>query len=79
MNQDIIFFHSLICPRCIRVRRLVNTIHKNHPELDIKKGGSVTKFLNRELLTLPALRIGKTVLYGKEITENRIIAELRLE
>ncbi|MFX0121327.1 MAG: hypothetical protein ACFFB2_12800 [Promethearchaeota archaeon] len=79
MNQEIIFLHSLICTRCLRVRRIVNKIQKNHPELDIKKVGSVTKFLKRELRTLPALKVGRTVLYGKEITELRILTELGLE
>lgn len=78
MNTEIIFFHSLICPRCIRVRRLLNKLRKNYPELSITKVGSVTKVLRRELYTLPAIQIGETILYGKEITEKQIKAELGL-
>ncbi len=78
MNPEIIFFQSLICPRCIRVRQILNTIQNNHPNLIIKKVDSIKKFLKRELKTSPAVKIGETILYGKEITENRILGELRL-
>ncbi|MFX1285962.1 MAG: hypothetical protein ACFFB5_20130 [Promethearchaeota archaeon] len=46
--------------------------------LIIKKVGSVIKFLKRDLKTLPEVKIGETILYGKEITENRILNELGL-
>ncbi len=78
MNPEIIFFQSLICPRCIRVRQILNTIQNNYPNLIIKKVGSITKFLKRELKTLPAVKIDETILYGKEITKNRILDELGL-
>jgi hypothetical protein len=38
----------------------------------------VTKLLKGELRTLPAIKINDTMLYGKEITEKRILDELGL-
>lgn len=78
MNPDIIFFQSLICPRCVRVRRILNKIQNDHPNLNFENVGSITKFLRREVKTLPAIKIGETIFYGKEITENRILEELGL-
>ena len=78
MNHQIIFFHSLICPRCIRVRRILKKIEEDYPNVKIKKVGSVSKFLKGELRTLPAMKIGEIMLYGKEITEERILNEIGL-
>ncbi len=79
MNHQIVFFHSIICPRCIRARKILNKIEKNYPNVNIIRVGSVTKFLKGELRTLPAIKIHKTILYGKEITEERILNEIRLD
>ncbi|MHA2244964.1 MAG: hypothetical protein ACXADY_08350 [Candidatus Hodarchaeales archaeon] len=79
MNTEITFYQSLICPRFIRVRRILGKIKEDYPDLIITKFESITKFLKRELHTLPAIKINKTILYGKEITENRILIELGLQ
>ena len=73
---EIIFYHSKICPRCIRTRHLVNEIEEEFKNVDIIRLGSVTKFLKRELHTLPALQIGEKIFYGKEITRENILIEL---
>ncbi|MFX0124410.1 MAG: hypothetical protein ACFFAE_12280 [Candidatus Hodarchaeota archaeon] len=78
MNHQVIFFHSLICPRCIRARKIMKKIEENYPNVKIHRIGSVTKFLKGELRTLPAIKIGDILLYGKEITEERIIEEIGL-
>ncbi len=73
---EIIFYHSLICPRCIRPRRLLNELENEFKNLNFLRIGAVTKFLTRELYTLPALQIGENILYGKEITRENILSEL---
>ncbi|MFW9905490.1 MAG: hypothetical protein ACFFFH_14205 [Candidatus Thorarchaeota archaeon] len=78
MSYQITFFHSLICPRCIRARRIMRKIEENHPNIKIKRVGSVTKFLKGDLRTLPAVKINDIMLYGKEITEKRILDEIGL-
>lgn len=78
MNHQIIFFHSLICPRCIQARKILNKIEQNYPNVNIKRVGSVYKFLKGDLRTLPAIKIGEIILYGKEITEKRLLDEIRV-
>ncbi|UCG01148.1 MAG: hypothetical protein JSW11_16210 [Candidatus Heimdallarchaeota archaeon] len=78
MQHQVIFFHSLICPRCIRVRKIMRKIENNYPNVKIKRVGSVTKFLKGELRTLPAVKINNFMLYGKEITEERILDKIGL-
>ncbi len=78
MNNEIIFFHSRICRRCVRVRRLLNKIQEEHPDLVLKKTESLTRVLRRKVYTLPAVKINDIFIYGKEITEDRILRELGL-
>ena len=78
MDNELIFFHSRICPRCVRVRQLLKKIQEEHPDLVIKKIESLPKVILRKVYTLPAIKIDNTIIYGKEITERRILKELNL-
>ncbi|MFX1516744.1 MAG: hypothetical protein ACFFC6_10565 [Promethearchaeota archaeon] len=76
MSYQVTLFHSLICPRCIRARKIIKKIEENYPNIKIKRVGSVTRILKGDLRTLPAVKINSTMLYGKEITEKRISDEI---
>ena len=79
MSHQIIFYHSLICPRCIQARKILKKIEGKYSNVKIKRVGSVTKLLKGELRTLPAIKINDIMLYGKEITEKRILDEIGLD
>jgi glutaredoxin len=64
--------------RCIRVRRLLNEIKTQYPEIKIIKFGSIDKFLKRELKTIPAVEINDKIIYGNNITKKVILTELNL-
>ncbi|MFX0086426.1 MAG: glutaredoxin domain-containing protein [Candidatus Hodarchaeota archaeon] len=78
MNSSIIFYHSRICMKCIRVRRLLNEIKTQYPEIKIIKVLSINKYIKRELKTIPAVKINNKMIYGKDITKNIILSELNL-
>jgi glutaredoxin len=73
---EIDFYYFKFCPRCIKKLKLMNELEKEYPNIIIKRTPSLTKFIKRDLYTLPALQIGETILYGKEITKERILKEL---
>ena len=73
---EIVFYHSKICPRCIRVRKILKDLEKENPEIKIKRIGAISHFLKRDLYTLPALQIDDTILYGKDITRENILKNL---
>ncbi len=78
MNSSIIFYHSRICVRCIRVRRLLNEIKTQYPEIKITEVLSINKLLDRELKTIPAIKINNKMIYGKNITKEIVLSELNL-
>ena len=56
----------------------MSKIEENHPNIKIIRVGSITRFLKGDLRTLPAVKINEIMLYGKEITEKRILDEIGL-
>ena len=76
---EIIFYHSTICPRCFKPRKLLKELERDYPNLSIKRVGAITRFLGRKLRTLPAVQIGETILYGNEISKERVLQELSKE
>ena len=75
--SQITFYYSRICPKCIRVKGILSEIEKEHPDIPIKRVGSLGKVIKRDLYTLPAVEIGDIMLYGMEITKSRILEELK--
>ncbi|MFX0182446.1 MAG: hypothetical protein ACFE95_05110 [Candidatus Hodarchaeota archaeon] len=73
---EIDFYYFKFCPRCVKKLRLLNELEKEYSDIIIRRTASLTKFIKRDLYTLPALQIGETILYGKEITRERILKEL---
>lgn len=78
MDDTIIFYHSKLCMKCIRVRRIVDEIEKENPNIKIKRIGSLDKLITRKLRTIPALEINNKILYGLEITKDKIMTELKI-
>jgi glutaredoxin len=74
---EVSFHYFKFCPRCSKKLKLVNELEYEYPEIIVKRVASLTRFLKRDLYTLPALQIGEKILYGKEITKERILKELR--
>ena len=74
---EITFYHSKICPRCVAARKLLKELETEFPHLKIKRIGAISHLVKREIYTLPAIRIGDTILYGKEITREKLLQQIQ--
>ncbi len=76
MAKKITFFHSKICMKCIRVRRILGELEQERPDLEIERIGSLDRLITRKIRTIPAIKINDSFLFGSEITKEKILAEL---
>lgn len=59
--MKIVYYKSLICPRCIATNRLVARIRREHPEIEIEEIEVLTNFsraMHDNVMSLPTLIIG---------------------
>ncbi len=52
-------------------------LENEFPDLQIRQIGAISYFIKRDLHTLPALQIGETILYGKDITRESVLENLK--
>lgn len=60
--MKIIYYKSLICPRCIPTNRLIGRLRREHPEIEIEEVEMLTNFARAiadGVHMLPTLIIGK--------------------
>lgn len=75
---ELIFYHSRLCMKCIRVRQILADLKKEYPNLNIRNVGALDKLLKRELKTIPAIEINNHLIYGSNITKELLLKELNL-
>ncbi len=59
--MKIIYYKSLICPRCIPTNRLLTRVRQEHPEIEIEEIEVLTNLpraVRDGVMTLPTLIIG---------------------
>ncbi|MFX0095097.1 MAG: glutaredoxin family protein [Candidatus Hodarchaeota archaeon] len=74
--KEIIFYHAHICPKCVRVRKIIKEIQAEYPDINIKTVSALRKVIMRNIYTLPAIEIQNSFLYGRKITKASILSEL---
>ncbi|MFA7382259.1 MAG: hypothetical protein WC001_02295 [Desulfurivibrionaceae bacterium] len=68
-------FHTIICPRCLLVSRILKKIVADSPHLELESievATSLTRFRQTGIKTVPAIRIGNDVLTGIILTPRSI-------
>ena len=59
--MKIIYYKSLVCPRCIPTNRLMARVHREHPEIEIEEIEVLTNLaraLHDGVMMLPTLIVG---------------------
>lgn len=59
--MKIIYYKSLVCPRCIPTNRLIARVRREHPEIEIEEIEVLThlgRALNDGVMGLPTLIVG---------------------
>ena len=60
--MKIIYYKSLVCPRCISTNRLIARVRREHPEIEIEEVEVLTNLprsLRDGVLMLPTLIVGE--------------------
>jgi hypothetical protein len=52
---------------------LLKELENDFPHLKIQRIGAISHFIKREVYTLPAIKIGDSILYGKEIKREKLV------
>lgn len=76
--MELVFYHSRLCMKCIRVRQILADLKGENPDLIIRNVGALDKLLKRELKTIPAIEINNHLIYGSKITKETLLKELNL-
>ncbi len=59
--MKIIYYKSLLCPRCILTNRLLNRVRREHPEIEIEEIEVLTNLARAKhdrVMMLPTLIVG---------------------
>jgi hypothetical protein len=60
--MKIVYYKSLVCPRCISTNRLIARVRREHPEIEIEEIevlANLSRALHDGVMMIPTLIVGK--------------------